>query len=181
MSSDDAWIGDSQPYLAARQRDEQDAWSSEAAARGRKGTQQLLAVHEVEGPAAVREFFRTLPGELVVVRRRLILLDGAPIELADSYYPSSVARGTALAANRKIKGGAITLLATLGFVPEDEPLEDIGATIATPGQCEELQLRPSTPVLVLTRFTRSTNNTPVEVSVMTMTRHLQYRHRKEAS
>ncbi|MEU6621899.1 UTRA domain-containing protein [Streptomyces litmocidini] len=181
MSSDDAWIGDAQPYLAARRHGEKDAWSSEAAARGRKGSQKLLAVEEVEGPSAVRDFLQTPPGELIVVRRRLIMLDGSPIELADSYYPSAVARGTALAAKGKIRGGAITLLASLGFTPEDEPLEDVAPAIATPAQCEALQLQPGTPVLVLTRFTRSTASEPMEVSVMTMTRHLQYRQRKEAS
>ncbi|MER7048924.1 UTRA domain-containing protein [Streptomyces jumonjinensis] len=181
MSSDDAWIGDAQPYLAARKRGEADAWSAEAAARGRQGSQQLLAVEEVEAPSAVREFLRVPQGELAVVRRRLILLDGKPVELADSYYPAHVARDTQLAASTKIRGGAVTLLAALGFTPEDEPLEDVAAAIATPGQCEALGLRPGTPVLVLTRFTRSAAGEPIEVSIMTMTRNLRYRQRKEAS
>ncbi|MFJ5142748.1 UTRA domain-containing protein [Streptomyces sp. NPDC088707] len=181
MSSDDAWIGDAQPYLAARRDGEEDAWSSEAAAHGRRGAQELLAVQEVEGPSVVREFLQIEPGQLTVVRRRLILLDGAPIELADSYYPPSVARGTALATKGKIRGGAISLLATLGFIPEDGPLEDVAAAIAAPDQCAALQLKPGTPVLVLTRFTRSTANEPIEVSVMTMTRHLQYRQWKATS
>lgn len=181
MNSDDAWMGDAKPYLTPRRDGEPDAWSAEAAARGHHGTQRLLAVHEVDPPGAVRDFFELRFGEKVVVRRRLILLDGEPVELADSYYPARLARGTQLAEMGKIRGGAVTLLATLGFAPEDNPLEDVAAAIASPSQCEALGLSPGTPVLILTRFTRSTTGEPTEVSVMTMTRHLRYRQREEAS
>ncbi|WP_217208880.1 GntR family transcriptional regulator [Streptomyces sp. AC550_RSS872] len=181
MGSNDAWIGDAQPYLTPRQAGEPDAWSMEAAARGRRGSQQLLAVEEVDPPSLVRDFLGVGPREKVVVRRRLILLDDEPVELADSYYPARIAHGTRLAERRKIPGGAVTLLAELGFTPEDEPLEDVSAATASPGQCTALKLPPGTPVLVLTRFTTSTSGEPMEVSVMAMTRHLQYRQRKQAS
>ncbi|MDX3129629.1 UTRA domain-containing protein [Streptomyces europaeiscabiei] len=179
MGSNDAWMGEAQPYLAPRRAGEQDAWSAEAAAHGRRGGQRLLAVEEVDPPAPVRDFFRTEPGEAVVVRRRLILLDDKPVELADSYYPARIARGTRLAEHGKIPGGAVTLLATLGFTPEEDPPEDVHATTATASQCAALDLPPGAPVLVLTRFTTSTTGEPMEVSVMTMTRHLQYRQRKQ--
>ncbi|MGW1364570.1 UTRA domain-containing protein [Streptomyces chartreusis] len=180
MGSKDAWMGDAQPYLAPRQAGEPDAWSAEAAARGRRGTQRLLAVGEVDPPDAVRDFFGLGPTEQVVVRRRLILLDAEPVELADSYYPRRIAHGTRLAERGKIPGGAVTLLAELGFTPEDEPLEDVSAATASPDQCTALQLPAGTPVLILTRFTTSTSGEPMEVSVMTLTRHLQYRQRKQA-
>ncbi|MFI7359472.1 UTRA domain-containing protein [Streptomyces avidinii] len=181
MSSDDSWIGDGKPYLTPRRDGEGDAWSSEAAARGHRGTQRLLTVEEVDPPSAVRDFFQMTPEEKAVVRRRLILLNDEPVELADSYYPARFARGTELAKRGKIRGGTVTLLATMGLIPEDSPLEDAAAEIASPSQCEALDLRPGTPVLILTRFTRSTNGEPMEVSVMTMTRHLRYRQKKEAS
>ncbi|WP_329453191.1 UTRA domain-containing protein (plasmid) [Streptomyces sp. NBC_01724] len=181
MTSDDAWVGDAQPYLAPRAAGERDAWSTEAATHGRKGSQRLLAVEEVEPPAAVRDFFGGDPAGKVVVRRRLILLDDQPVELADSYYPARIARGTRLAEAGRIPGGAVTLLATLGFTPEADPLEDVAPATATADECEALSLQPGTAVLVLTRFTRSTTGEPMEVSIMTMTRHLQYRQRKQAS
>ncbi|MEE6269145.1 UTRA domain-containing protein [Streptomyces diastatochromogenes] len=180
MSSDDAWIGEAQPYLAPRQPGERDAWSTEAAARGRRGSQRLLAVEEVDPPESVRAFLGVATTEKVVVRRRLILLDSQPVELADSYYPAHIARGTGLAEMGKIPGGAVTLLAKLGFTAESDPLEDVAAAAATTSECEALGLPARTPVLVLTRFTTSTLGTPMEVSIMTMTRHLQYRQRKQA-
>ena len=181
MASDDAWMGDAQPYLAPRPAGQRDAWSTEAAAHGRKGGQRLLAVEEVEPPEAVRRFFDLGPAETVVVRRRLILLDDAPVELADSYYPARIARGTRLAETGKIPGGAVTLLAELGFTPEDDPVEDVAAGTATAMQCEALDLPVGTAILTLTRFTRSSTGKPMEVSIMAMTRHLQYRQRKQAS
>ncbi|MFB7545032.1 GntR family transcriptional regulator [Streptomyces zaomyceticus] len=181
MTSEDAWVGEAQPYLGPRPAGETDAWTAEAASRGRRGGQRLLCVEEVEPPPAVREFFGVEPGDSVVVRGRLILLDDAPVELAYSYYPGHIARGTRLADARKIPGGAVTLLATLGYVPEDEPLEDVGPAAADEIQGKTLGVPAGSPVLVLTRFTRSTNGEPMEVSVMTMTRHLQYRQRKQGS
>ncbi|TRO56212.1 GntR family transcriptional regulator [Streptomyces sp. IB201691-2A2] len=180
VSSNDAWMGEAQPYLAPRRTGERDAWSAEAAAHNRRGSQRLLAVEDVDPPGPVRDFLNVGPSEKVVVRRRLILLDGEPVELADSYYPAHIAHGTRLAEHRKIPGGAVTLLAALGFTPEDDPLEDVSADTATPTQCEALGLASGAPVLVLTRFTTSAAGEPMEVSVMTMTRHLQYRQRKQA-
>ena len=46
---------------------------------------------------------------------------------------------------------------------------------------KEGALSAGAAVLVLTRFTTSTAGHPLEVSIMTMTRHLQYRQRKQAS
>ncbi|MFJ3673682.1 GntR family transcriptional regulator [Streptomyces sp. NPDC090106] len=177
MSSNDAWMGEAQPYLTPRKAGERDAWSAEAAAHGRRGSQRLLTVEEVDPPAPVRAFLELDPSERAIVRRRLVLLDDEPVELADSYYPAHIAKGTPLAERRKIPGGAVTLLASLGYTSGDSPLEDVAAAAATPDECEALGLPLGAPVLVLTRFTVSTAGEPMEVSVMTMTRHLQYRQK----
>ena len=49
------------------------------------------------------------------MRRRIIFLDDMPTELTDTYFPVEVAAGTRLADTRKIPGGAVTLLATMGY------------------------------------------------------------------
>ncbi|MGW0665327.1 UTRA domain-containing protein [Streptodolium elevatio] len=176
MTGDDAWIGDAQPYLAPRPAGERDAWTAEAAARGRRGGQRLLAVETVTPPPDVEAFFAS--SHPVILRRRLILLDDKPVELANSYYPARIAQGTRLAERGKIPGGAVTLLSQLGYIPEDDPIEDVGASVASAEECQLLELSDNMPVLVLTRFTRSTEGVPVEVSIMTGTRHLQYRQQR---
>jgi hypothetical protein len=49
------------------------------------------------------------------LRRRPLLSDGEPFELATSYYPLEIARGTELTAPGKIRGGAVALLKSLGY------------------------------------------------------------------
>ncbi|MEU2508854.1 UTRA domain-containing protein [Streptomyces sp. NPDC007863] len=172
----DAWISETAPYLAPREPGRSDAWTEEAARRGRRGGQRLLHAGEVEAPDAVRAAWGLPAGERVVVRRRLILLDDRPVELADSYYPLSVAGGTPLAAPRKVPGGAVTLLKELGYVGSDV-VEDVSAGLATGEEREHLGLAESSAVLRLLRLTRTADGTPVEAALMVMPdgRHLTYR------
>lgn len=181
MDSKDAWAGDPRPYLGPGRKGTGDPWAAHAAAHGRKGTQRLLAVGAVDPPEPVREFFRLSHSAQVIARRRLILLDDRPIELADSYYPLHLANGTALAEHRKVRGGTASLLAAIGQTPEDEPLEDVAAAAATAEQSHLLRLPEGSPVLICVRFVASSTGEPIEVSIMTGTGHLRYRQRRQAS
>ncbi|MFI6653200.1 GntR family transcriptional regulator [Streptomyces sp. NPDC050529] len=178
--SDEAWVSDSAPYVSARPKGQTDAWTEQAAGRGRRGGQKLLSVETVQPAAAVRAALRLDGDEAVIVRRRLILLDEAPVELTDSFYPSSIATGTRLADARKIPGGAVTLLSELGYTGT-QVREDVSARLATPTEAEALALAPGSPVLSLMRVTSTDTGMPFEVSVMTMPpdRHLNYRLRKQ--
>lgn len=178
----DAWIGETAPYLAPREPGRSDAWTEEAARRGRRGGQRLLHAGEVEAPDAVRAAWGLPAGERVVVRRRLILLDDRPVELADSYYPLSVAVGTPLAEPRKVPGGAVTLLKELGYVGADV-VEDVSAGLAVEEEREYLGLAEGSAVLRLLRLTRTVDGTPMEASLMVMPdgRHLTYRLGKRGS
>ncbi|MFI6821267.1 UTRA domain-containing protein [Micromonospora sp. NPDC050187] len=64
-----------------------EAWKAEAAAGGGVGSQQLLGAAEVVAPAEVATALGVEPGAMVVVRRRLMLLDDRPVELTDSGRP----------------------------------------------------------------------------------------------
>src|SRR3954454_23367144 len=99
MTNVGPWTSVSMPYVSGQRGD---AWAAEAAQHGGTGTQKLLAVDEVPASASVAEMLGLSQGEPVVVRRRLILFDDHPVELADSYYPAAIARGTRLAEARKI-------------------------------------------------------------------------------
>jgi DNA-binding GntR family transcriptional regulator len=173
MTSAGPWTSVSMPYVSGQRGD---AWGAEAAEHGGTGTQRLLSVDEVAAAATVADVLGLDPGEPVVVRRRVMLFDDHPVELVDSYYPATIARGTRLADPRKIPGGAVALLADLGHPPR-RVREDVSARLATPDERTALQLNAPSCVLLLSRALISGNDLPVEASVMTMVadgRRLRY-------
>lgn len=154
---------DSLAYVTAR-NGQVDAWTEETKQRG---GQRLTEVAEVEPPREVAAALGLDPGEKAAVRRRVILLDGDAIELADSYYPLPLARGTALTEKRKIKGGAPTLLAQLGYRAR-QVSEDLEFRPAN--ECERvgLALPEGACVLTLLRTTANEDGSPFEVQFMVM-------------
>ncbi|GAA2570014.1 MULTISPECIES: GntR family transcriptional regulator [Streptomyces] len=162
-----SWVSTSLPYLTPQEKGHGDAWSAEAKAQGRRGTQRVLQAGEVPAPAAVAKLLGLAEGEPVVVRRRLILLDEVPNELTDTYYPLAVAQDTALARTAKIRGGAVTLLAELGHIGV-LVREDVTAAMPDEGECRTLEAAPDEPVLRLTRVTLDRDDHPIQVDRMVM-------------
>ncbi|MFJ5307610.1 GntR family transcriptional regulator [Streptomyces sp. NPDC088350] len=165
--SENSWVSASLPYLTPRRGMQRDAWGAEAAAQGRRGTQRIVHAGEASAPAFVAELLGIQEGETVVVRRRLILLDEQPNELTDTYYPVGIARGTALARTAKIRGGAVTLLAELGYVGVLAN-EDVTAAMPDEEEREVLRTAPHEPVLRLTRLTVDRDDRPIQVDRMVM-------------
>ncbi|MEV2275054.1 UTRA domain-containing protein [Nocardiopsis sp. NPDC049922] len=165
---------DSSTYVTARSAGAADPWTAQS---GGKAAQRLLDVAGIPAPGHVAEGLRLAGGAPVIVRRRLMLYDGRPVELTDSYYPASIAVGTGLAERRKIRGGAPTLLAELGFTA-CQVVEDVSARPASAGEAETLAIDEGAFVLVLVRTSHAADGTPFEVSTMVMRpegRHLRYR------
>lgn len=168
-----AWTSVSMPYISGRPGD---AWSAEAAQHGGKGTQRLVNVGHVPASGPVAEALGVGAGDPVVVRRRVMLFDEQPVELVESYYPLAIARGTGLAERRKIRGGAVALLAELGHQPR-HVREDVVARLATSDERAELALEDPACVLQLSRVLFDQDDAAVEASVMTMVaegRRLRY-------
>lgn len=92
-----------------------------------------------------------------------MLLDDAPVELVDSYWPLDIARGTPLAGMRRVRGGAAAYLAELGYVPAavDEYVQADGAT-EEEGRLLDVPVGSS--VLVLVRQIRATGGRLYEVT-----------------
>lgn len=151
----------SEPYLAAGQGD---TWAAEAAARGQVGTQRLLNASVVDATEEVRTALGLGAGEQVVVRRRLILADEQPVEIATSFYPASFAESTPLARPEKIKGGAVAVLAGLRRAPTDV-VEAVTARWPTADEASTLQADDHEPLLVLSRTNLDQTGTPVEFAV----------------
>ncbi|MPY64649.1 GntR family transcriptional regulator [Streptomyces spongiae] len=161
------WVSTSMPYLTPREKGQGDAWSADAAAQGRRGSQRIVHAGEVPAPGEVARLLGLSDNEPVVVRRRLILLDDQPNELTDTYYPTNIARGTGLAGTAKIPGGAVTLLAQLGHVGV-VVREDVVAGMPDDAEREVLGTAPGEPVLRLTRLTLDRDDRPIQVDRMVM-------------
>lgn len=167
--TDAQWTGASAPYIRPNQGD---AWGKEAATQGRVGTQQILFAGETSAPAEVSAAL-SLPGDqAVILRRRLILLDNTPVEIADSYWPLYVASETDLASPGKVKGGAPTLLAGLGFLPTSVT-ESVRTRPAASEEREILAMTDSSEwVLTLLRVIADKSSQPYEVFVSVAPGHI---------
>jgi GntR family transcriptional regulator len=148
------WVSTSSAYVVPQASGEADAWTKEAGASGRRGTQRVVHAGEAAAPEGVARGLGRPVGEPVVVRQRIILLDDRVVELTDTYYPADIARGSRLADPRKIPGGAVTLLHGFGYAPR-QVREEVGARLADERERDVLGLSPGDPVLCLTRITRN--------------------------
>ncbi|MEU6814986.1 UTRA domain-containing protein [Streptomyces sp. NPDC046860] len=170
--SESKWVSASMPYLTPRERGQTDAWGAEAAAHGGKGSQRIVHAGEVPASDEVAALLGVAAGEAVVVRRRIIELDGVPVELTDTYYPAAIARGTRLAERGKIPGGAVTLLAELGHRGV-RAREDVTARAPGPEEPEALRLEIGEPVLRLSRVTFDDADQPIQADLIVMPAHRQ--------
>ncbi len=155
------------PYLAPGAPGAPDAWTKEARAAGRRGSQRIVRAGETPAPEEVALMLGLPPGEPVVVRRRIIELDGEPTELTDTYYPADIAAGTALTGTAKIPGGAVTLLAALGHTGA-RVVETVTARMPGDGERQQLHLGEGEPVLRLARTTYDSADRAIQADVMVM-------------
>ncbi|MFE7485510.1 UTRA domain-containing protein [Streptomyces sp. NPDC057552] len=165
MASENEWVSTSADYTKPRPPGAADAWTEEANRQSTKGGQELTRTGETVPPPAVASAFGLAADETAIVRGRTIYTDEAPVELADTYYPRNIAEGTPLAEPRKIKGGAVTLLAELGHVAA-RVIEDVTARPASQAEQQQLQLADDEPVVVIERLSLDEAGRPVQADVM---------------
>lgn len=146
-------------------------WITEAQARGKVPTIQILGVGEVEPPTDVAEILGLEEGGVALLRKQLLSLDGEPCEVVCNYYPLELALGTAMMGRARIKGGTPTLLAELGYPPL-RTVDFVTAEEPTTEEYELLQLPRQIPVLRTLRAVLSHDDRPVEVTTMVKASHL---------
>lgn len=146
-------------------------WLAEAERQGRRAQIRLLQVGEVRPPVDVRTALGLGEEGVAVLRAQLLTLDDEPAELAKNYYPVELARGTALAEHRKIKGGSPTLLAEMGYPPR-RTVDRVTAEEATQEEFEALEMPSPLPVLHTFRIVYSDGDRPIEVTTMAKAGHL---------
>lgn len=151
-------------------------FNAQALEQGQAPEQQLRDVTTIDAPAEVAMRLDLDQGAAVVLRRRLFLVDSQPVALCDSYYPASMASGTAIAELRKIKGGVHAVIED-----QDGPIrrriarsvDDLTARMPTHDEAETLELPSGVPVVRVLRTIYDSDDVPVEVqdSVAAADRH----------
>jgi GntR family transcriptional regulator len=134
--------------------------------QGQTPEQRLLEVAWVAAPREVALRLDMDEESLVVVRRRLFVVNGEPVALCDSYYPGDVADGTALAEPERIHGGAYGLIedpsGPIGRKLK-RSIDDLVCRMPTPEEVEALELAPGVPVVRILRTVFDTHGKAVEV------------------
>jgi GntR family transcriptional regulator len=113
-----------------------------------------LIVESAGASPSVAEKFGIAAGDPVVVRRSQYFIGEVPWQLINSYYPSDLAKGTALEQASEIEAGSIGLLAELGY-PQQGFVDEIGARMPNAREFDFFKLVSGTPVLVVTRTSYS--------------------------
>jgi GntR family transcriptional regulator len=93
-------------------------------------------------------------GEPVVIRYSQYFIGDVPWQLINSFYPSDLAKGTALQQAGEIESGSIAMLAKLGH-PQQGFVDEIGARMPDAREFDFFRLASGTPVLVVNRTSYS--------------------------
>ena len=150
---------------------EQYRWLTVAKNRGKRGSIQLLGVTEVRPPAEVAAALDLGERGTAFLRHQILSFDDEPVELVKSYYPAELARATALAEPRKIRGGSPALLAEMGY-PPIQTVDRVSARVPTQEQYEALRLPSDLPILRTFRVVYSVAEQPIEATIMAKAGHL---------
>ncbi len=134
---------------------------------GLVASQVIREVVEVPATDEVAVALHLVGETRVVVRRRLMLVDDDPVQLADSYYPAELVRDTPIADPAKLPGGTIAALKRLGLTL-DRFEEYVATRMPAPDEIRTLRLAEGVPVIVLSWVAYAEGDTPVEYSVATL-------------
>lgn len=154
------WKTSSAAYLTPPAPGQPDAWTTETQGRG---SQRVFEAGRTEATPEVAEALRLETGADVIHRARLMLVDGEPVEVVLSYYPGRLKGADALAEPRPVKGGAVRLLADLGWTAASV-VEDVSVEAAVDDLGE--QVPQGTPLLVTRRTVYTRADVPFEYTVM---------------
>ena len=123
-------------------------FETEAIAQGQVPSRRLLRVGRGPAPRDIAGWLGVGAGELVMIRKRLQFLNGAPAVISTSYFPLWVASGTRLESTEPLPEGPANLIEQLGH-EFASGVELIRARMPTPEEARLLELGPGIPVVRL--------------------------------
>jgi GntR family transcriptional regulator len=123
-------------------------------------------------PAAVAKVLGLTPREDVLVRPRVLYAEDEPTQIADSYYPWSIAkRSKELLQPDSGQGGSYGRLTDLGYGPVRFS-EDVTVRLPSDKEQRVLDLEPTQPVFEVWHVAYTAEDRPVEVCVHVMPGYL---------
>jgi GntR family transcriptional regulator len=140
---------------------------AEATSQGKQASRTLRELAQIPAPQVVAERLEVDAGAPVWVRRRSVALEGRVNQLADSYYPLDVARGTSLMEQETGPGGDFACLHSAGHSPS-RVREEWSTRMPRQDETEILDLASGTPVVGLTRTLFDQDGRAVEVMISTI-------------
>lgn len=138
------------------------AFIAEAQGIGAPSVDELEVGSEAPSPD-VREALSLPARARVVARHRRYVMDGQPVELASSYVPASIAKGTQIEQPDSGPGGIYARIEEAGHVL-GEFSEEVAARMPTPEERRRLRLPAGTPVLTVRRIAFDTKGVAVELT-----------------
>lgn len=138
-------------------------WSADLG--DREFTVADLKVYEAEPPRQIARMLEIEASEPVIVRSRRFLVEGEPVQAANSYLPAELVRGSAITQPDTGPGGTPARLADLGFAPV-RFTEELRARMPSQQERELLALSEGTPVVEICRTAFTDEGRAVEVTQM---------------
>ena len=138
------------------------AFLADAEAAGRVPEVQVLQVEPVDSNADIAKRLGLRVGSKVLLRRRLYLVDGHPVEIASSYLPWSVVKGTPIVEVDPGPGGIYARLEDLGFRLKHFA-EEVTARMPSSEEASALRLSSGVPIFSLVRTAYDSEEKPLEV------------------
>lgn len=124
-----------------------------------------VQVGEEPAPEWVATALAVEPGAPVVYRRRRFEVDERPVQVATSYLPTHLARGTAIMHTDTGEGGIYARLGETGHAPVMF-VEELRCRMPHPTETDQLRLPEGTPVIEITRQAFQADGQCVEVNRM---------------
>ncbi|HVL52403.1 MAG TPA: UTRA domain-containing protein [Actinomycetota bacterium] len=146
---------------------------TESAGQKGKPERRLLFSGPSPAPQTVASRMGVERGTALLERRRLMLVDGVPVRLAISYFPTDAPEAGELAGDTFLPGGLQELFDRHGrrFQRAEETLV---ARLPTPVEAEVLQISPAEPVVEILRTSYDDRQSPVHTlqTICAASRHV---------
>ena len=149
------------------------AYLAELEAEGRRPEVEVQEIGRAKATDEVAVWLQLAVAADVLVRRRRYLADGERMELATSYIPWDLAKGTAMTKPNTGPGGVYARLEEGGHRLKRFS-EEVAARMPTSDEIRALRLEPGVPVFRVVRIAYDTDERPVEAcdTVMAADRYL---------